>query len=267
VTDAPAMEGQDEPLLEVRGLHRSFGALKVARDISLSLSRGARQALIGPNGAGKTSLVNLITGRLRPDAGRILVQGRDVTALDQAARVKAGIARTFQISQLFRDLDVLQNVALAVAERRGEGTGLWRPAARQRDVIDESMAILDGLSLAEDALTPVRLLPYGRQRLVEVAITLGLRPRVLLLDEPAAGVPGADSRMILQVLAGLPRDMAILVIEHDMELVFRFAERITVLVDGAVLTEDSPERIAADPRVRAVYLGERPPAGAGTDHG
>lgn len=267
MSDAIAIDGE-RPVLAVQGLHRSFGALKVARDIHLDLPRGARRALIGPNGAGKTSLVNLITGRLRPDAGRILLDGQDVTALGQAARVKAGIARTFQVSQLFRELDVLENVALAVAERRGEGAGMWRAAAAQRAVIDEAMAVLDSLSLAPDALTPVRLLPYGRQRLVEIAITLGLRPRVLLLDEPAAGVPAADSRMILDVLAGLPRDMSILIIEHDMEVVFRFADRITVLVDGAILVEDSPERIAADPQVRAVYLGERPQALAGGDaHG
>ena len=155
------------PMLEVSGLRRRFGALEVARGIELSLPKGARQALIGPNGAGKTTLVNLITGRLRPDAGRIRLDGRDVTAMDPAARVKAGIARTFQINQLFRGLEVVENVAMSVAERRGEGGNAWRPAAAQAEVLDEAMEILAGLGLADDALTPVRLLPYGRQRLVE----------------------------------------------------------------------------------------------------
>ncbi len=255
-----------DPVLEVRGLRRRFGALEVARDIDLALPPGARQALIGPNGAGKTSLVNLITGRLRPDAGRIRLAGRDITALDPAARVKAGIARTFQINQLFRGMTVVENVALSVAERRGVGAGPWAPACRQDAVLEEALAILDSLGLADAALTPVRTLPYGRQRLVEVAITLGLRPRVLLLDEPAAGVPAADSLVILDVLARLPPEIAILIIEHDMEIVFRFAERITVLVDGAILTEGSPQEIAGDAEVRAVYLGERPPA-AGTAGG
>ena len=250
------------PMLEVSGLRRRFGALEVARGIELSLPKGARQALIGPNGAGKTTLVNLITGRLRPDAGRIRLDGRDVTAMDPAARVKAGIARTFQINQLFRGLEVVENVAMSVAERRGEGGNAWRPAAAQAEVLDEAMEILAGLGLADDALTPVRLLPYGRQRLVEVAITLGLRPRVLLLDEPAAGVPAADSRNILDVLSRLPAEIAILIIEHDMEVVFRFTERITVLVDGGILTEGTPQEIATDPEVRAVYLGERATPGA-----
>ncbi len=245
------------PALRVSDLRRSFGGLTVARGISLDLAPGARHALIGPNGAGKTTLVNLITGALKPDSGRIFVAGREVTALSQAARVKQGLARTFQINQLFRGLTVLENVALSVAERRGRSGNPLSRFSRNGQVVDEAAHLLDLLGLGDDALTPIGALPYGRQRLVEIAITLGQRPGVLLLDEPAAGVPSAESYLILDVLDGLPPEIAILIIEHDMEVVFRFADRVTVLVDGAVLVEGRPDEIAADPEVRAVYLGEQ----------
>jgi ABC-type branched-subunit amino acid transport system ATPase component len=247
--------------LEIQGLNKSFGALAVARDIALALPKGARHALIGPNGAGKTTLVNLITGVLRPSAGAILLDGEDITSLPQAARTRRGIARTFQINQLFRGLTVLENVYLAVAERMRVSARLWRPAGAEREVIDQALAQLEALRLADDALKLVRELPYGRQRLVEIAIALAQHPRVLLLDEPAAGVPSSESHLILDVIAALDPDIAILIIEHDMEVVFRFASRITVLVAGAVLTEGSPPDIRADARVRAVYLGEEFPHG------
>jgi ABC-type branched-subunit amino acid transport system ATPase component len=243
-------------VLEIRSLNKSFGALAVTRDISLSLERGARQALIGPNGAGKTTLVNLITGVLRPSSGHILLEGQDITRLPQAARTRRGIARTFQINQLFRGLTVLENVYLAIAERDGACNHLWRPAGAERTVIDEALTHLDSLRLADDALKLVRELPYGRLRLVEIAIALALRPKVLLLDEPAAGVPSSESHLILDVIAGLDPDIAILIIEHDMDVVFRVARRITVMVQGAVLTDGTPAEIVADERVRAVYLGE-----------
>jgi branched-chain amino acid transport system ATP-binding protein len=242
--------------LEIRDLRKSFGALAVTRDVNLMLERGARQALIGPNGAGKTTLVNLITGVLRPSAGQVLLEGEDITRLPQAARTRRGIARTFQINQLFRGLTVLENVYLAVAERDSICNHLWRPVGAERAVIDEALAHLDALRLADDALKLVRELPYGRLRLVEIAIALALRPKVLLLDEPAAGVPSSESHLILDVIAGLDPDIAILIIEHDMEVVFRVAKRITVLVQGAVLTDGTPAEIVADERVRAVYLGE-----------
>jgi branched-chain amino acid transport system ATP-binding protein len=243
-------------VLETRGLSKSFGALPVARDISLALPRGARQALIGPNGAGKTSLVNLVTGVLQPSAGSVLLLGEDITRLPQAARARRGMARTFQINQLFRGLSVLENVCLAIGERIGACNNLWRPAGSAPAVIEEAVAVLDGLKLAGDALKPVKELSYGRQRLVEIAIALAQRPRVLLLDEPAAGVPSAESHIILDLLDRLDEDIAILIIEHDMDVVFRFAKRITVLVAGSVLAEGAPQEIAADERVRAVYLGE-----------
>jgi ABC-type branched-subunit amino acid transport system ATPase component len=244
------------PALETRALDKSFGALLVAQRIDFALARGARHALIGPNGAGKTTFVNLITGRLAPSGGAILLEGADITALGQAQRVKRGIGRTFQINQLFRGLSVLENVALAVAERRGVGGDMLRPAGARRDVLDEAYALCERLGIAEDALRPVREIAYGRQRLVEIAIALALQPKVLLLDEPAAGVPKGESQLILDVIAALPREIAVLIIEHDMDIVFRFAERITVLVQGAVLTEGTPAEIQEDARVREVYLGE-----------
>ena len=246
--------------LETRGLYKSFGALTVANGIDFRLERGARHALIGPNGAGKTTFVELVTGALRPDAGHILIDGSDVTPLPQAARVKRGLARTFQISALFRRLSVLENAALATAERDGVARGLLRPVGRHRAVIDEAFALLDGLGLADEALRPVNTLAYGRQRLVELAIALALSPSVLLLDEPAAGVPSGESGKIIEVIERLPTDITLLIIEHDMDLVFRLARHITVLVQGSVLVDGPPEAIAADARVRQVYLGERVPA-------
>ena len=242
-------------LLETRGLCKSFGALEVARDVGFRLESGARQALIGPNGAGKTTLVNLLTGLLQPSRGNVLLKGEDVTSLTQARRVKRGIARTFQINQLFRGLTVLENVCIAVAERLGAGGSMLRPAGRRMDVIDEAARLIETLRLQDEAGRRIDELPYGRQRLVEIAIALGLKPQVLLLDEPAAGIPSAESHILLDAIGSLPKDIGVLIIEHDMDLVFRFAERITVMVSGAIYAEGSPAEIAANRDVRAVYLG------------
>ena len=242
-------------MLETRGLCKSFGALEVAREIDFRLERGARHALIGPNGAGKTTFVNLLTGVLPPSRGNVLLEGEDVTTLAQAKRVKRGIARTFQINQLFRGLTVQENVCIAVSERLGVGGSMLRPAGKRADVIDEASRLIEILKLGENAARRVVELPYGRQRLVEIAIALGLNPRVLLLDEPAAGIPSAESHILLDAIATLPKDIAVLIIEHDMDLVFRFAERITVLVSGAIFAEGTPVEIAANREVRAVYLG------------
>jgi len=242
--------------LEVKGLNRAFGALPVARDIDLVLERGARRALIGPNGAAKTTLVNLITGVLKPSSGTVLLNGEDITATSQAERARRGLARTFQINQLFRGLTVLENLCMTIGERDGNCNNLWRPAGAKSVVIDEALDHLDSLRLTDDALKLVRELPYGRQRLVEIAIALAQKPRVLLLDEPAAGVPSSESHLILDVVAALDPEIAILIIEHDMDVVFRFAKQITVLVQGAVFTEGTPAEIMANEEVRAVYLGE-----------
>jgi branched-chain amino acid transport system ATP-binding protein len=244
-------------VLETRQLCKRFGALTVAENIDFRLEAGARHALIGPNGAGKTTFVNMLTGRLAPSSGQILLGGDDVTESRQAVRVKRGLGRTFQINTLFRSLPVLDNVALGIAERGGIAGRLWRPASAFREVREEAMELLAKLGLAGDAASRVLDLPYGKQRLVEIAIALGLKPRVLLLDEPAAGVPSVESERILEVLDALPADIAILIIEHDMDLVFRFARRITVLVQGEVLVEGTPAEISGDRRVHEVYLGEQ----------
>jgi branched-chain amino acid transport system ATP-binding protein len=238
------------PVLETIGLSKQFGAIVVADDIHFRLDSGARHALIGPNGAGKTTFVNLLTGCLAPSRGRVLLNGVDVTRASQGERTRRGLARTFQINNLFPALSVLENVRLAVAEHRGLMTA-------RRALLEEAHATLMRLGLAVDALTEVRALPYGKQRLAEIAIALAAEPSVLLLDEPAAGVPAGESGVILDVIEQLPTDMAVLMIEHDMDLVFRFARHITVLVRGMILVEGTPEAIAADPRVREVYLGTR----------
>jgi branched-chain amino acid transport system ATP-binding protein len=243
-------------VLETQALCKSFGALTVADNIDFRLEGGARHALIGPNGAGKTTFVNMLMGAVRPTSGRILLAAEDVTRAPQAARVKKGLGRTFQVTSLFRSLPLVDNVALAVAERRGTAHKMWRPAASHKEVRDESLELLSTLGLGDDAQVRVADLPYGKQRLVEIAIALGLRPKVLLLDEPAAGVPSEESNRILATLDRLPADIAILIIEHDMDLVFRFARRITVLVQGQVLVEGPPAEIARDRRVHEVYLGE-----------
>jgi branched-chain amino acid transport system ATP-binding protein len=254
--------------LQVQGLNRSFGALQVARDIDLTLERGARRALIGPNGAGKTTLVNLITGVIKPSSGTVLLDGADITAVSQAERARRGLARTFQINQLFRGLTVLENLCMTIGERDGNCNNLWRSAGAKRSVIDEALDHLGSLRLVDDALKLARELPYGRQRLVEIAIALAQRPRVLLLDEPAAGVPSSESHLILDVVASLDPDIAILIIEHDMDVVFRFAKEITVLVAGTVFTQGTPDEIMHNEQVRAVYLGqELPPSKRGGVHG
>jgi len=242
--------------LETRKLCKTFGALTVADHIDFRLEPGARHALIGPNGAGKTTFVNMLMGALAPSSGEILLGGEDVTRIAQSSRVRRGLARTFQVTSLFRNLPVLDNVALGIAERLGVATRMWRAASAHREIIEEARELLAGLELSAEAATRVADLAYGKQRLVEIAIALGLRPKVLLLDEPAAGVPSHESRKILASLEKLPADIAILIIEHDMDLVFRFAQRITVLVQGVVLVEGTPEEIARDKRVHDVYLGE-----------
>lgn len=245
-----------DPVLELRGLSKRFGSLEVTRHVSLTLEPGARRALIGPNGAGKTTLINLISGRVQPSAGEVWIGGRNATTMPEARRVKAGIGRTFQITSLFRRLTVEENVALAVAEHAGVAGRLW-PDRRVRERIDARVGeIMAVLRLGDHAGRPVEVLPYGIQRMVELALALALEPAILLLDEPAAGVPRDEVGVIFDAIARLPGDMAVLLIEHDIDVVFRFASRVTVLVAGAIYAEGTPEEISEDAGVRALYLGE-----------
>ena len=244
------------PVLETRGLVKQFGGIVATNDVSLSIQKGARHALIGPNGAGKTTIINLLTGVLRPTAGTIALEGRDITRLEPHKRVQLGIARTFQINQLFADLTPLETIGLAVSERMELGRQWWRVVGSKSVVIEESVDILRRFQLADVIGERTGNLPYGKQRLLEIALAIACRPNVLLLDEPAAGVPEAERRDILEAVAALPDDVTVLLIEHDMDIVFSFADRISVLVNGALFVEGPPDEVAADPRVKAVYLGE-----------
>ncbi len=244
------------PVLAATGLICRFGGLVATNDVSLSLQAGAREALIGPNGAGKTTLINLLSGTIRADSGRIEFAGADITRLRPDQRVRRGLVRTFQINQIFAAMSPRRSVVLAASQAAGLGTHAWRPLGSDAAIAAEAETILQRFHLADVADTAAGTLPYGKQRLLEIAIAIACRPRVLLLDEPAAGVPEGEREEILDGVAALPEDVAVLLIEHDMDLVFRFARRITVLAAGAVLASGTPAEIAADPRVREVYLGE-----------
>jgi ABC-type branched-subunit amino acid transport system ATPase component len=244
------------PALETAGLRKHFGGVVATDDVSFRLEKGARHALIGPNGAGKTTFINLLTGILAPSAGRILLHGADITRLRPDLRVRRGLARTFQINQLFREMTPFETLGLAVSERLGDGANWWRAANSRREVTEEVAGIAERFRLTDVLTERSAALPYGKQRLLEIALAFARRPRVLLLDEPAAGVPEAERRELLVTIAALPRDTSVLLIEHDMDLVFSFADRISVLVNGALFAEGSVEEVSRDPRVRAVYLGE-----------
>jgi branched-chain amino acid transport system ATP-binding protein len=235
---------------------RRFGGIAATNNVGLTIEAGARHALIGPNGAGKTTLINLLTGVVRPTAGRILLNGEDITRLPPHQRVRRGMARTFQISQLFADLTPLETVGLAISERRGDGGDWWRVAGSKPGLNAEIAEILDRFRLSAVMHERVATLPYGRQRLLEIAVAIACRPQVLLLDEPAAGVPDHERQEILASIAALPDTVTVLLIEHDMDIVFSFARKISVLVNGALLTEGTVEEVSRDPRVKAVYLGE-----------
>ncbi len=241
--------------LETIGLQKQFGGLRVTRDLSLKIATGARHALIGPNGAGKTTVINLLTGVLKPNGGAILLDGVNITRLPVHARVSRGLSRTFQINQLYADLTPLETIGLAVSERLGHGGDWWRRLGSRGDVDAEIADNLERFHLGDVMNDATATLPYGKQRLLEIAVAIATRPRVLLLDEPAAGVPESERHDILAAVASLPRDVTVLLIEHDMDLVFSFADRISVLVNGALLVEGSPNEVAHDPRVKAVYLG------------
>ena len=243
-------------VLETINLGKRFTGTVAADNVSLRITRGARHALIGPNGAGKTTLINLLTGVIRPTSGSILLDGEDITNLSTHQRVRLGIVRTFQINQLFGDLTPLETIGLAVSERRGQGLDWWRIVGSRPDLVTEVVEILDRFQLTDVIDKRTAVLPYGKQRLLEIAVAIACRPRILLLDEPAAGVPEDERHEILNAVAALPADVTVLLIEHDMDIVFSFADRISVLVSGALFVEGSPEEVANDARVKAVYLGE-----------
>ena len=242
--------------LETIGLEKSFGGIMAANRVSLQVAKGARHALIGPNGAGKTTVINLLSGLARPTAGRILLNGLDITHREPHDRVRLGIARTFQINQLFAELTPLETLGLAISEQRNMGRDWWRVVGSRSRVIDEIGELLERFDLADVMNERTQTLPYGKQRLLEIALAFACKPRVLLLDEPAAGVPESERHGIMATVAALPPDVTVLLIEHDMDIVFSFADRISVLVNGELFMDGAPEEVANDPRVKAVYLGE-----------
>ncbi len=264
-----SMADPSEIVLSCRGLVKKFGGITATNDVSLSLHKGARHALIGPNGAGKTTLINLLTGVLEPTAGSITLLGQDITTLAPHERARRGMVRTFQINQLFNTLTALQTLAMAVSQHRGLGASWWQPLGRSSDVARRCDALLEQFHLVDVMHQRTELLPYGKRRLLEIAIALACQPSVLLLDEPVAGVPAGEREELLQTVADLPTDVSVLLIEHDMDLVFSFAKRMTVMVNGAVLTEGDPQLIANDARVKEVYLGTSVPGAdaAGGTHG
>lgn len=242
--------------LETKGLVKRFGGLVATDNVSFKLEQGARHALIGPNGAGKTTFINLLTGVIKPTSGQIFLEGQEITGLRSELRVQRGLARTFQINQLFPAMTPLETIGLAVSERTGGGRDWWRVTGSNREIIGEIVEIAQRFRLTDVLDERTSNLAYGKQRLLEIAVAFACRPRVLLLDEPAAGVPEAERHELLATVAALPRDVSVLLIEHDMDLVFSFADRITVMVNGALFTEGTVEEVSTDPRVRAVYLGE-----------
>src|SRR6266851_6739083 len=243
-------------VLETLGLQKQFGGIAAVRDVSLRIEKGARHALIGPNGAGKTTVIDLLSGGKRPTSGRILLEGMDITDLEPHRRTRLGIARTFQINQLFPALTPAESLGLVISERVGAGLDWWRTAGTKPQIVEEIGGLLESFHLAEAANERTAMLPYGKQRLLEIALAVACRPRVLLLDEPAAGVPQTDRRELLATIASCSEEVTILLIEHDMDLVFDFADRISVLVNGAVFAEGTADEVARDPRVKSVYLGE-----------
>ncbi len=252
----PMLNTEQQPtVLAAQGLVKRFGGITATNNVTLNLKQGARHALIGPNGAGKTTLINLLTGVLEPTEGSIMLEGQDITRLAPHQRVQRGMVRTFQINQLFDTLTPLETLALTVSQQQGLGSKWWQPLGERRAVTERCEQLLEQFHLISVMADETRVLAYGKRRLLEIAIALACEPRVLLLDEPVAGVPAGEREELLQTVAALPADVSVLLIEHDMDLVFSFANRMTVLVNGTVLTEGDPDTIANDAQVKAVYLG------------
>lgn len=241
--------------LSASNLVMRFGGLVATNNVSLNLKKGARHALIGPNGAGKTTVVNLLTGFLPPTSGTIHLNGEDITTVPMYKRSARGLVRTFQINQLFETLTPLETIAAVLSERSGLGRKMWQLLGARRDITERCHELLEQFRLLDVMTRPTNQLPYGKRRQLEIAIALACDPKVLLLDEPVAGVPASERGDLLDIIDALPQDMSILLIEHDMDLVFSFAKQMTVLVNGTLLIEADPQTVANDPRVKEVYLG------------
>ena len=247
--------GGNDIVLAARDIHMAFGGLVVFDRLNFQLHRGERHAIIGPNGAGKTTFVSVVTGLLTPLSGDILFNGERITHLTPQQRVKAGIARTFQINTLFRGLNPLESMVLALLERDGRAGQAFKSVAHEKPLIGEALAMLERFGLQGGALSSTDQLPYGQQRLLEVALALALKPQVLLLDEPAAGLSTGQGHELFAQLVELTRGTTILFIEHDMNIVFRYAEKVSVFAAGSMVVQDTPDRVRNHPRVREVYLG------------
>jgi branched-chain amino acid transport system ATP-binding protein len=244
------------PLLEVRELRKRFGGVVATDGVSLDVREGEVHALIGPNGAGKTSLIAQLSGSLMPDSGEIRFAGADVTRLPQHRRVRAGLARSYQITRLFKGFSALDNVALAVQARSGSSLSFWRPVAREAALFDEARALLDEVGLARRADAPAATLSHGEQRALEVGVALATRPRLLLLDEPMAGTGPEESARMVELIERIRTRATILLVEHDVDAVFRLADRVSVLVNGRVIASGEPRAVREDPEVIVAYLGD-----------
>jgi branched-chain amino acid transport system ATP-binding protein len=245
-----------DPLLRLAGVVKRFGGLAAADGVGLTVGAGEIHALIGPNGAGKTTLVHLISGALRADAGEVRFAGVDITSLSLHQRVQRGLARSYQVTSIFRRLTVLENAALAVQAGAGSSLRFWAPAGREARLFDEAQAILARVGLVPRAAAVAGSLAHGEQRQLEVALALATRPRLLLLDEPMAGMGPDESARMVTLIGELRDDATLLLVEHDMDAVFKLADRISVLVSGRVIATGSAEEIKANEEVRRAYLGD-----------
>ena len=243
-------------LLSLTGLSKRFGGVNATDDVSLEVGDGEVHALLGPNGAGKTSLINQISGALLPDRGRILFKGEDITRLPTHQRVARGLVRSYQITRLFKSFSVLDNLALAVQARSGSSLSFWRPVARESSLFDEARVLLDDIGLAAQAQVRADRLAHGEQRALEVGLALATRPSLLLLDEPLAGTGPEESERMVALIERLRSATTVLLVEHDVEAVFRLATRVTVLVNGRVIASGEPTAVRRHPAVVAAYLGD-----------
>jgi branched-chain amino acid transport system ATP-binding protein len=247
-----------DALLEVKHLSRRFAAIEALKDVNFSVAAGEVHALIGPNGAGKTTFIHHVSGALQPDSGSIYFAGQDITSLTMHQRVRTGMARSYQITNIFRDLSALDNVALAVQGRRDAGSSFrfWRPASSEHALFAEAAAYLEQVGLAQRTANIAGNLSHGEQRALELAMALATQPQLLLLDEPMAGTGPEESARMVELIEHLARHVTILLVEHDMDAVFRLADRISVLVNGSLIFTGEPEEVRAHPEVRRAYLGD-----------